>query len=310
MDLSIIIVNWNVVGLLQRCLESVYRSLAQSPHLSSEVIVVDNASADDSVAMVQRGFPQVTLMANNQNLGFTVANNQGMRLSQGRYILLLNPDTEVMGQALAHLVAYMEANPRIGAVGPQLRNSDGSVQSSRRRFPTLHTALVESTLLQHYFPHGPLLRSYYILDRPDDQTQEVDWVVGAAIMVRREVLDQVGLLDERFFMYSEELDWCYRIKQAGWQVAYLPTAQVVHHYGQSSTQDLPHRHIHFQTSKLRFFRKHHGFWAYAALRWFILATYLFQMAEEGLKLVLGHKPTLRRDRLGTYWQVLRSGLRT
>jgi GT2 family glycosyltransferase len=128
-------------------------------------------------------------------------------------------------------------------------------------------------------------------------------------MVRREVVEQVGLLDECYFMYSEELDWCYRIKQAGWKVAYLPAAQVVHHEGQSSAQDLPHRHIRFQTSKLRFFRKHHGFWPYAALRWFILATYLFQMVEEGLKLVLGHKRALRRDRLGTYWRVVRSGLR-
>lgn len=309
MGISVIIVSWNVGELLRRCLASIYTSRAATPTLELEVLVVDNASTDGTVAMVRSEFPEVRLVVNSTNLGFAAANNQGMRLAEGNYVMLLNPDTEVRGDAIGRMASYLDERPRVGMVGPKLLNSDGTIQSSRRRFPTLATAFVESTVLQRYVPKSPVLRRYYFLDRPDNSTQEVDWLVGACLMVRREVIQQVGMLDESFFMYSEELDWCYRIGKAGWSIVYLPQAEVVHHYGQSSEKDLPHRHIHFNMSKYRFFRKHYGVLCAELLRVFILGTYLFQMVEEGMKLALRHKPQLRRQRLALLWKVVRSGLR-
>ncbi len=278
-------------------------------NLQIEVIVVDNASSDGSVAMVEQEFPQVKLIANRENLGFTVGNNQGIAASQGRYILLLNPDTEVVGDALATMVEYMDEHPIVGVLGPQLLNPDGSIQSSRRRFPTMATAFLESTILQQWFPNNAVLRRYYVLDRPDNDVQEVDWVTGACLMVRREAIEEVGMLDEGFFMYSEELDWCRRIKAQGWQIIYLPTAKVIHYGAQSSEQVKAFQHIQFQRSKIRYFRKHHSRWQAKILRLFILATYLYQLIVEALKWVVGHKRPLRAARVRAYWQVLRSGLR-
>jgi len=307
-DLSIVIVSWNVRDLLRRCLSSILVGQEQGPGL--EIIVVDNASSDGSAGMVRVEFPQVHLIANEQNRGFTAANNQGLALAQGRYLLLLNPDTEVVGDALATMVGYMEAHPQVGALGPQLRYPDGSRQSSRRRFPTLPTALVESTVIQEWWRDNPILRRYYMADTPDDVVQPVDWVVGACLLVRRQVYEQVGGLDEGFFMYSEELDWCKRIKEAGWEVVYLPTATIIHHEGRSSEQVVAARHIHFQSSKVRYFRKHHGPLQAGLLRRFLLATCVYQLAREGLKWLVGHKRPLRAERVRAYWQVLRSGLRT
>jgi N-acetylglucosaminyl-diphospho-decaprenol L-rhamnosyltransferase len=270
---------------------------------------VDNGSSDGTVTMLREEFPTIDLIANEENVGFTRGNNQGISCSDGRYVLLLNPDTEIVGDALEKMVAYMEAHLQVGALGPQLLDPDGQVQSSRRRFPSLKAAYVESTFLQQWFPESEILRRYYILDSSDDKTQAVDWVVGACLLMRRETLEEVGLLDEAFFMYSEELDWCYRAKKLGWEIVYLPTAQVIHHVGKSSEQVLPVRHIQFQRSKVLFFKKHHGYWSGETLRLFLLAVYLWQMILEALKWLVGHKRSLRHQRMVAYWQVLRSGLR-
>ena len=326
-DLTIVIVNWNVSSLLRRCLTSIYTHT--SPSLALSVIVVDNASTDGSVSMVRREFPRVELIANHENLGFTRGNNQALRAvgfeehipeigdsgtgpipptSLPRYVLLLNPDTEIVDEALATMVAYMDTQPDVGVVGPQLRFPDGTVQSSRRRFPTLATAFMESTVIQQWWPDNPVARRYYVLDHPEDAVLDVDWVVGACLMARSEAIQEAGLLDESFFMYSEELDWCRRIRNQGWRVVYLPTAQVVHHEGKSSEQVVPARHIHFQRSKVRYFRKHHGWLPATVLRIFLLLTYVFQLLLEGAKWLLGHKRPLRRERVSAYWRVLRSGL--
>jgi len=319
-DLSVIIVSWNVRELLQRCLQALVPSSKFQVPCSPlnnlergtwnlELIVVDNASSDGSAAMVRQHFPQVRLIANNSNLGFTHANNQGLAASQGRYVLLLNPDTEVVGDAVATLLAFLEAHPDVGVVGPQLRFPDGSIQPSRRRFPTLATAFVESTVLQPLFAGSSLLRRYYVADQPDDVTQDVDWLVGACLLVRREAIEQAGPLDEGFFMYSEELDWCRRLKQAGWRIVYLPAAQVIHYEGKSSEQNLAARDIRFHSSKVRYFRKHHGAWSAELLRLFLLGTFVWQLAVESLKWLVGHKRPLRASRVKAYLQVLRSGLR-
>jgi N-acetylglucosaminyl-diphospho-decaprenol L-rhamnosyltransferase len=308
-DLTVIIVSWNVRDLLRRCLVSIVDSPSTSK-LEPEIIVVDNASDDGSPGMVRDDFPHVRLVANDRNQGFTAANNQGLARAGGRYLLLLNPDTEVVGGALETMVGYMEGHPEVGGLGPQLRYPDGRPQPSRRRFPTMATALVESTVVQEWWPDNRILRRYYVADTHDEAIQAVDWVVGACLLVRREVYEEVGGLDEGFFMYSEELDWCRRIKDAGWAVVYLPTATVIHHEGKSSEQVVASRQIYFQSSKVRYFRKHEGAWQSEVLRWFLLSTYVYQLLREGVKWVVGHKRPLREARIRAYRQVLRSGLRT
>jgi len=309
MDLSIVIVSWNVKDLLERCLASI-AECSERAHLQCEIIVVENASTDGSADMIRRRFPDVRLITSDINLGFVKGNNAGVAHSSGRYLLLLNPDTEVIGDALQTMVSYMEQRPRVGALGPMLLFPDGRVQPSRRRFPTLVTAFVESTVLQQWSPGNRALRRYYVLDRTDTEAQDVDWVIGACLLIRREAWEQAGPLDESFFMYSEELDWCRRLKQAGWRVVYIPDAKVVHHEGQSSIQVAPARHIYFQSSKVLYFRKHHGACTGEALRIFLLGTYVYQLCMETLKWVLGHKRPMRRERISTYLRVLRSGLRT
>jgi GT2 family glycosyltransferase len=316
-DLSIVIVSWNVRDLLRHCLQSIVTEAQPSPDGAAsriggwevEILVVDNASTDGSSEMVRDEFPRIRLIANDENRGFTAANNQGLALGRGRYLLLLNPDTEVVGDALATMLHYLQANTEVGALGPRLLNPDGSLQSSRRRFPTFSTALVESTVVQEWWDDNHILRRYYMTDTPGDAIQPVDWVVGACLLVRRQAYDQVGGLDEGYFMYSEELDWCRRIKTAGWEIVYLPTATIIHHEGKSSEQVVPARHIYFQSSKVRYFRKHHGAFQAEALRWFLLLTYAYQAAREGLKWLVGHKRPMRAERVRAYRQVLKSGLR-
>lgn len=304
-DLSVIIVSWNVRELLQACLQSLEPART---NLELEVIVVDGNSADGSAAMVRENFAWVTVDARPDNVGFPKGNNIGIEQSSGRYVLLLNPDTEIVDDALEQMVAYMDAHADVGVLGGQLRYPDGSIQSSRRRFPTLMTAYFESTWLEPYAP-PILLEQYYVTDKPDDEISDVDWVVGACLLVRREAIEQVGVMDADYFMYSEELDWCRRIKMAGWRVVYFPPAQVIHHEGKSSEQVVTSRHIYFQQAKLRYFRKYHGRVACWFLRVFLLKSYVWQMFVEGAKGLVGHKRALRWERVESYWQVVKSGLR-
>jgi len=300
MDVSVIVVSWNVWSWLAPCLRSIRQALGR---LEGEIIVVDNASTDGTPERVREAFPEVRLLINPANRGFPAANNQGMAVARGRYFFLLNPDTVVLDQAIEELVTFADAHPDVGVVGPQLLNPDGSVQSSRRRFPTFWTALFESTWWQPWAPRS-ILTHYYVLDRPDHEIQEVDWVTGAAMLVRREVVERVGPMDEGFFMYAEELDWCRRIRQAGWRVFYYPPAKVIHYGGRSSDQVPALQHLAFQRSKIRYFRKHHGTWAAAALRAFLIAQYLWQIGVEGSKALLGHKPAMRRERMRIYMRVV------
>jgi GT2 family glycosyltransferase len=304
LTLSIIIVSWNVRELLAQCLHSIG---AHRSELALEAIVVDSASSDGTPEMVREQFPWVRLEACPDNVGFPRGNNIGLGLARGQYILLLNPDTVVVGDALQTLVAYLQANEGVGVVGPQLLNGDGSVQSSRRRFPTVALGFLESTWLEPYAP-ASMLRRYYVLDRPDDQVLEVDWVTGAALMTRREVVEEVGGLDEAYFMYFEEPDFCRRVKRAGWRVVYVPQAQVVHYVGKSSEQAVTARHINFHRAKLRYYRKYHGALLAFVMRLYFLLSYLYQLLLELAKALVGHKRALRMQRVRSYWQVLKSGL--
>jgi GT2 family glycosyltransferase/glycosyltransferase involved in cell wall biosynthesis len=307
-DLSIIVLSWNVADLLAGCLQSLPVA-AGDWWERTEVIVVDNASTDASVSLVRTDFPHVRLVALTSNLGFSGGNNAGIQVSRGQHILLLNADTLARPLSIEALANYLDANPGTGIVGPRLLNPDGSTQSSRRRFPTVVTALVESTPVQRWFSGSRLLRDFYMLDRPDEETQQVDWLSGAALMCRRETLMQVGLLDPGYFMFSEEVDLCKRVAAAGWDIAYLPEARIVHYGGQSTEQDVPARHIHFNTSKARYFRLHEGSLAGRIVRRYLLGVYVAQSITEGAKWLVGHKRALRAERLRMYSQVLKSGLR-
>ncbi|MFQ5575441.1 MAG: glycosyltransferase family 2 protein [Anaerolineae bacterium] len=302
MALSVIIVNWNVKDLLRDCLRSVFASPLDPP---PEVIVVDNASADGSAAMVRQEFPQVNLIASPRNLGYVGGNNLGAAAATGNALLLLNPDTRLHPGALRVLCGYLVAHPQVGAVGPQLLWPDGTVQSSRRRFPTPATLFWESTLLEQWFPRNRIARRYRFEDVPPTRPLTVDWLVGAALCIRRQAWQAVGPLDESFFMYFEETDWCRCCAAAGWEIHYLPQAQVVHYEGQSSGQVAAARTLRFQRSKLRYAEKWFGRgWAVAA-RLFLLATFSLQWLEETAKWLIGHKRPLRRERMSACGRVLR-----
>lgn len=311
-DLSVVIVSWNVRGYLAACLDSIATCLDGS-QVRAEILVVDSASSDGTLEMLRAEYPHVRALPQAENVGFTRGNNLGLAAATGRFLMLLNPDTEIIDGALAHMVAYLDANPPVGIVGPHTLNSDGSHQSTRRRFPRLLTAIFESTWLQALAPRR-ILDHYYVRDLADDATGEVDWVQGSALMMRREVYEQIGGLDVGYVMFSEELDFCRRARDAGWRVAYLGSAKIIHHGGKSTDQAVAARHIHFQQSKLRYFRKFHGPLAAALLRGVLISLYVYQIALEAIKGALGHQRSLRGERLRVYWKVLRSlaapGMRT
>jgi GT2 family glycosyltransferase len=312
-DLSVLIVSWNVRDLLADCLASIAAgpvtliapdgTLPGEGDLLTEVIVVDSASSDGTPDLVRARFPWVTLIACDENIGFTRGNNLALARARGRYLLLLNPDTVVHDDALPALVHHLDTQPEVGIAGPRVLNADGSTQSTRRRFPTPLTAFFESTWLQSHAPRR-ILDRYYVTDQPDDGIYEVDWVQGCALLARRAVYEQIGGLDEGYVMFSEELDWCRRARLAGWRVHYVGTARITHYGGQSTGQVETRKHIYFQQSKLRYFRKYHGRAFAFALRLFLLVSYAWQLVLEAAKGILGHKRALRRARARTYWAVL------
>jgi len=304
-DLSIIIVSWNVADLLRACLNSIY---AHPNPLDIETIVVDSASSDNSVEMVRDAFPQVILLPQRENIGYTRGNNIGLQAARGRHLLLLNPDTEIIGDALAQLVAYLDTHPDVGIVGPHTLNTDGSTQSTRRRFPTKALAFFESTWLEGLLPQSALAW-YRVSEQADTATFDVDWVQGSALMARREVYAGIGGLDEGYVMFYEEMDWCKRTKDAGWRVVYMGSAQITHHGGKSTDQVAARKHIHYNESRLHYFKKHHGALFAQVLRVSLLAGYLWQIALESFKRLIGHKPEIRGARVRAYWQVIRSGLK-
>jgi len=249
MLLSIIILNWNGGQVLIDCLESIY---ARSHRFAFEVIVVDNASTDGSPDRVATEFPQVRLLRNKRNLGFAGGNNRGLEVAQGRCLLLLNNDTIVLNDALEVMLDEMEAHPEVGILGCRLLNPDASLQRSCGIFPNLLTEFLDQTMLHRLFP------LYKMGHRTYDAPREVDWVTGACMLVRREVYEQVGGLDEGFHMFLEDVDWCMRVRRAGWQVRYTPAARIIHLKGYSSQSVLPHMLVEDQRSAYRFFRKHYG----------------------------------------------------
>jgi GT2 family glycosyltransferase len=253
MDLSIITVTWNSEEFIRNCLDSISLSLG---NLASEVIVVDNGSSDQTAKIVEELYPQVNLIQNKKNLGYAKANNQGIEEATGEYILLLNPDTQVLEDALSLMCEFMEQNPKVGALGPKLLNPDKSVQPSRREFPTFSTLIWEFSGLSRLFPKSRVFGKWKMGYFDFDETREVDQPMGSCLMLRRETLEDVGIFDENFGMFFNDVDLCFRIKKKGWKIYFYPEAKVIHHKG-ASTSKVKARMIWLShLAFYKFFKKH------------------------------------------------------
>lgn len=307
-DLLVSIVSYHTPDLLAHCLDALDRERRASG-LHVTVTVVDNAPGDGSADVVRARFPWAQLIQNQENVGFGRAHNQAVRAATARHLLVLNSDAALQAGALRTLVDYLDAHPDVAVVGPRVRYPNGTLQPARRRFPTPLTFFLESTQLERFWPHNPAVRHFRVFDEPEDVTQDVDWLVGACLFVRASAAADVGLLDERYFLYSEEVDWCLRFRAAGWRVVYLPSAEAVHLEGGSSRRDLLARDLHFHTSRIRYAERWFGRRLATLLRLYLLAEYTFRGAEEALKLVLGSRPHRRLERLRIVGGVLRHGLR-
>jgi GT2 family glycosyltransferase len=253
-DLSVVVVSFNGKDYLRRCLASL---LEHTKGASFEAIVVDNASWDGSAQMVQDEFPQVVLIRLPVNVGFAAGCNRGIERAAGEFVLLLNPDTELAEDAFSPMVAYCRQNPSVGLLGPKLVNSDGSLQLSCRHFPSHLTSLFNrQSILTRLLPGNPFSRRYLMTDWAHDRIVPVDWLSGACVMLRREMVERIGGMDEGYFMYIEDVDLCYRAHQAGYEVVYFPQVAVTHHIGRS-TETMPNRSIvQWHRSMWRYYRKH------------------------------------------------------
>jgi GT2 family glycosyltransferase len=276
LDLAIVIVSYNVCDLLRRCLQSVRASQGA---ITYTVCVVDNASSDDSVAMVAAEFPDVPLIANRENVGYPAANNQGLRLlgvtsevsgERPRYCLLLNPDTEVPSEAFSEMIGFLDSQPDVGVAGPKLIMPDGNLDlACRRSFPTPSVSFYRMIGFSRLFPKSSRFGRYNMTFLDEDEPAEIDSVVGAFMMVRTDAVKATGLLDERFWMYGEDLDWAKRMKDAGWKVMYYPEVTVLH-VKRASSRGSKRAHNEFYRAMLIFYYKHYYRETPRTLHWLIL----------------------------------------
>ncbi len=269
MDISIIIVSWNTRQILKDCLQSIRDGIDKPEY---EVIVIDNASSDDSAKMVAEEFPEVILIQNQSNRGFAAANNQGMSIARGRYILLLNSDTLLIGDVLRATLDFAMKRPQAAVVGCRVMNPDGSLQPTCFMFPSILNLVLSSTYLYKLLPGNRFFGRERMTWWERNDARQVDVVTGCFMLVRREAIEQVDMMDEQFFMYGEETDWCFRFRKSGWEVWFTPDGQIVHLGGQSSEAVRGAMLVQLRMSILRFFRKHHGWFAYKTA---VLLTLLF-----------------------------------
>ena len=270
--LSVIIVSYNVRSYLEKLLHSAGEALEQIP---SEIIVVDNASDDESARMVQETFPDTVLMRNDDNVGFARANNRALKRAMGDFIVLLNPDTVVNNETFASLLEAFEHFPEAGMVGGKVLNEDGSLQiGCRRSFPTPWVSFTRLIGLSKVFPGSRIFARYNLTYLDPDTGYALDAVSGSFMAVRKPVLEDVGYLDERFFLYGEDLDWCYRIRQSGWKIVYYPKASILHYKGRSSQENNWEHCKHFYDAMLLFAEKHFKSYNFLTPLWLIKSAIL------------------------------------
>jgi GT2 family glycosyltransferase len=272
-DISVVIVGWNARHYLELCLDSLTTA---PPRRSMEIFVVDNASTDGSAEMIETRFPHVELIRNSENLGFAKGNNVAIRRCQGRYIALVNPDVIVFPGCLDALADFLDENPKVGNVGPRVFNPDMSQQSTCRRFPTLWNNFCSATALATTFTKSRIFAGEHMWFFPHDRTISVDVIVGCFSMIRRETFDEVGLLDEGLFMYGDDVDWCRRARNAGWQVFFYPGARAIHDRGKITAPYPVRFAVAQQKSVLHYWKKHHGFFGVLGIRSILLFHHLLR----------------------------------
>jgi GT2 family glycosyltransferase len=280
MDISVVIVGWNARHYLELCLES----LAEAPsRRTMEILVVDNASTDGSAEMIEARFPHVKLIRSTENLGFAKGNNVAIRQCQGRYITLVNPDVIVLPGCLDALAEFLDQNPKVGNVGPRVLNPDGTLQSSCRRFPTLWNNFCTATSLASKFKGSRFFAGEHMFFFPHDRTLAVDILVGCFSMIRREALEAVGLLDEGLFMYGDDVDWCRRCWNAGWEVVFFPGARAIHDRGKITAPYPVRFAVAQQRSVIHYWTKHHSFFGLLGIRSIMLLHHLLRYTRAVLR---------------------------
>jgi GT2 family glycosyltransferase len=307
-DISVVIVAWNAKRYLELCLES----LAEAPpRRSMEVFVVDNASNDGTSEMVETRFSWVKLIKSSDNLGFSKGNNLAIRQCQGRYVALVNPDVIVFAGCLDALADFLDQNPKVGNVGPRVFNPDMSMQSTCRRFPTLWNNFCSASGLETRFKNSRFFAGEHMFYFPHDRTLAVDVLVGCFSMIRRETFDAVGLLDEKLFMYGDDVDWCRRARNAGWQVVFYPGGQAIHDRGKTTAPYPVRFALAQQRSVLYYWSKHHGFWGALGIRTIMLfhhlARYSLALATSIAGSKLGAQENVRKQVSGACLRELLSG---
>jgi GT2 family glycosyltransferase len=267
-QLSIIIVTHNAKDFLRNCLKSVFEKIK---NLSFEVLVVDNASSDGTFEMLKNEFPQVNAIFSKENLGFAKANNLAIKEAKGKYIFLLNPDTILLDENFEKLIDFAQKNPDVGAIGPKVLNSDLTIQHQcKRGFPTPWNIFCYLSGLAKIFPKSKIFAGYLLTYLDTEKIQEVDSLSGCAMVVKREVIEKVGMMDEDYYLYGDDLDWCYRIKSAGWKVVYFPETKIIHYGGKGGTGKKPYFNIyHFYRSALIFYRKHLARQYFFLINWLV-----------------------------------------
>ncbi len=255
LTISVIIVSWNAQDYLMQCLASLFTNGCHHP---MEVIVVDNASSDGSPELVARNYPQVRLLRNAANLGFARANNIGISAATGKYVCLINSDVKVLPQCLNRLVGYAEEHPDVGMAGPRVMGGDGKLQRSCRGFPTVWNMFCRALALDSFFPGARLFTGYSLRYWPQDTCRAVDILSGCFWLARREAIQDVGVLDELFFMYGEDMDWCKRFWKHGWKLAFVPSAEAIHYGGASSASAPVRFYIERHRADLQYWQKHHS----------------------------------------------------
>jgi GT2 family glycosyltransferase len=303
MILSVVIVNWNTKDLLRKCLKSVYFETPNlefacpvgAKQLYGEIFVVDNASNDGSVEMIKKEFPEVRLIANKNNLGFAKACNQAIKKSGGKYVLLLNPDTKILGHAIEKSVKFMESRSDIGILGSQLLNPDGTIQPSCRTFPTLLSQVIILLKLHNLFPNISPIRKYYMLDFSHNEKREADQVMGAFFLIQKKVIDKIGLLDNKYWIWFEEVDFCKRAKLAGFKTYFWPEAQIIHEKAASFSQVLGvKKQFWLNNSMLRYFKKFHSLFSYFTILCLYPGSLLLAMLAQ---LILSIRPVKKKKYL-------------
>jgi len=298
MDVSIVTISYNTRELLQRMLESVQKTVKQSKH---EIIVVDNNSSDGSVEMIQESFPEVLLIANRMNLGFSKANNQGAGHARGELLLLLNPDTVVNENAIDQMVQFLRNEPQASAVGCKLLNEDGSLQRSCGLFPNLLIELFTRTLLNKLFPKSRLFNMHKLSPSNYSITREVDWATAACLLVRKKKFDAVSGFDENIFMFYDDVELCLRIRQQGWKIFFFPDASVYHYHGGSwkSRREIPIKQN--IVNAIYYYRKHHGKTELAILHILLLLEIVLTFCVAVFWQALREPPSVTRSRLSGLW---------